>query len=77
MSAGREVKEHEAIGLLLKGELNVSQIAEKIGVKRTTLLGWPIFREFLDRFRHQAESHKQSRRGRRDGDRDFTSDEVE
>jgi hypothetical protein len=55
---------------------NATKIAEAIGVKRTTLLGWPTFRKYYDRAKQQSEVAKRSRRrGRRAGDRDFEVEE--
>ncbi len=59
--------------LLLTGP-NVKRIAEKIGVPRTTLLGWPDFVEHLDRARAAAETRKRGRKGRRVGESVFADD---
>src|SRR5262249_24791789 len=68
----RRTLERLAIAELLTTGANAKRIAESIGVSRTTLLGWPDFREAYDRLRTDAGAKKQGRRrGKRVGDRDF------
>jgi hypothetical protein len=71
----RDIKERMALAELLLIGPNATKIAQKIGVKRTTLLGWQTFRENYDRAKQNSEVAKQSRRrGRRAGDRVFDTD---
>jgi hypothetical protein len=69
--SGRDLMERLAIAELLTTGPNVTAIAKKIRVKRTTLLGWPTFRTCLARTKQDAEGRKQERRGRRAGTHDF------
>jgi transposase-like protein len=67
-----------ALAELLVNGPNASQIARRIGVPRTTLLGWPTFREHYDRAKQDQEVARRSRRhGRRAGERDFEVEEDE
>jgi hypothetical protein len=68
----RDLKERLAIAALLVIGPNATKIAGKVGVKRTTLLGWRVFRDLYDKAKQDAEVAKRSRRrGRRNGRRDF------
>jgi hypothetical protein len=56
--------------LLIEGP-NASKIAGKIGVPRTTLLGWPEFREYYERAKERLRADMDARRKRlRRGDED-------
>jgi hypothetical protein len=76
-SEERELKERLALAELLTTGPNASQIAAKLGVPRTTLLGWPTFREHYDRLKKDAEVRRQQHRGRKAGERDFEAGEDE
>jgi hypothetical protein len=67
----RADKIRQALVCLLIVGPNVSEIARRVGVPRTTLLSWPDFRSALNQVKGQAEAARQSRRGRRAGGRDF------
>jgi hypothetical protein len=62
--------------LLLIGP-NATKIAEKLGVPRTTLLGWRTFREHYNLAKREAATRRQGHRGRRAGERDFEAEEDE
>src|SRR5262249_52631889 len=65
----RSQKEDRAIVLLLKIGPNVSKIAQQVGVKRTTLLGWRRVRECLEKAKAQAEFNRRgTRRGHLNAD---------
>jgi hypothetical protein len=67
-----------ALAALARIGPNVAKIAREINVPRTTLLGWPTFRQALDKMRATGEKARRSRRrGRRAGDRDFEVEEDE
>jgi hypothetical protein len=66
-----------AVALLLDPQIgtNASAIADKLGVPRTTLLGWSEFRKRYDQLREQGVAAKRRRRrGRRAGANDFTDE---
>jgi hypothetical protein len=71
----KKVKVLAALAALFAGGPNAAKIARQIGVKRTTLLSWPEFREAYDRLKRDAEARKGAYRGRRAGASDFESDE--
>jgi hypothetical protein len=74
----RSVLERMALAELLTTGPNASQIAKRLGVPRTTLLGWPTFRDLYDRAKQDQEIAKRSRRrGRRAGRKDFEAEEGE
>jgi hypothetical protein len=70
-------KERQALAALLTIGPNVSRIAREVGVPRTTLLGWPQFRECYERAKEDAERRRRSLRGRRAGDRDFEDEDPD
>ncbi len=68
----RSIKARMALAELLTSGPNATRIAERIGVNRTTLLGWPEFREQYDKAKLNREVAKRARRrGRRAGNGDF------
>jgi hypothetical protein len=58
-NAGPEIdKKTRAVAALLTIGPNATKIAKAIGVKRTTLLGWPEFRQRFDQLKADAEVRK-------------------
>jgi hypothetical protein len=67
----RQILERLALAELLVEGPNAKRIAEKVGVKRSTLLGWPIFRERYNRMKAEQKKDTEERRRRlRRGDED-------
>lgn len=74
-AADREARERAALAALLTVGPNAAEIARRVEVKRTTLLGWPEFRKHYDRAKVEAAANRRARRGRRAGAADFADDE--
>lgn len=76
----RDLKINMAIALLVDAtrtgcKLNVTQIAKKIGVPRTTLTGWSRFRDAYAAAKGKASRSRQQLKGGRSGSNDFYRDE--
>jgi hypothetical protein len=74
----RQILEPMAMAVLLTIGPNAKKIAEKVGVPRTTLLGWETFKAAYDKKKGEAEAEKENRKRRlksADQDTDETDDE--
>ncbi len=75
-NADRKILERLAIAALLIEGPNATRIAQSIGVKRTTMLGWPTFREQYDKAKNQRAEEREARRRRlRNGELDEDSED--
>jgi hypothetical protein len=60
----KQILEPMAMALLLTIGPNAKQIAQKVGVPRTTLLSWPTFKAAYDKKKAEAATEKEKRRQR-------------
>src|SRR5262245_18377119 len=71
----RRLSRCRPLAMLAAGEANVAAIARQLKVERRKLYRSPAFKRALKATRGEAENHKDARRGKLAGDRDFTRDD--